>query len=257
MARDGGPARRHRGARLRDPAAPARVGGLGPPRRLHRSAGGLQDLRAALPRRPPGRSAMRAQALQAPGRDRRVQPDRGARLQPDVRDDDRPGEGVWLSRLSAPGDRAGDLHQLQERAAVLAQEAAVRDRAGGQVVSQRDHARQLHLPHTRVRADGDGVLHAAGRGAEVVRALALRANELVHHARLAPRPSAPARARSRRALALLLGHERRGVPVPDRLVGARGDRQPWQLRPHTARGVLRRETGVLRSCRPTSAIYPT
>ena len=49
-----------------------------------------------------------------------------------------------------------------------------------------------------------------------------------------------------RALALLLGDERRGVPVPHRLVGARGDRQPRQLRPHPARGVLRREARVLR-----------
>ena len=43
------------------------------------------------------------------------------------------------------------------------QEAAVRHRADRQVVPQRDHARQLHLPHARVRADGDGVLRAARR----------------------------------------------------------------------------------------------
>ena len=46
-----------------------------------------------------------------------------------------------VDRLPAPGDRAGDLPQLQERAAVRAPEAAVRDRAGRQVVPQRDHAR--------------------------------------------------------------------------------------------------------------------
>ena len=40
-------------------------------------------------------------------------------------------------------------------------QAAVRDRPGRQVVPQRDHSRQLHLPHPRVRADGDGVLRAA------------------------------------------------------------------------------------------------
>ena len=90
----------------------------------------------------------------------------GARLQPDVRDDDRPGQGVGLGRLPAPGDGAGHLHQLQERAAVRAQEAAVRDRAGRQVLPQRDHAGQLHLPHARVRADGDGVLRAARRKRE-------------------------------------------------------------------------------------------
>ena len=83
-----------------------------------------------------------------------------------------PGEGGGLDRLPAPRDRAGHLHQLQERPAVRAQEAAVRHRADRQVVPQRDHARQLHLPHARVRADGDGVLRAARRGAAVVRALA-------------------------------------------------------------------------------------
>ena len=41
-------------------------------------------------------------------------------------------------------------------------------------------------------------------------------------------------------------HERRRVPVPDRLVGARGHRQPRQLRPDPARGVLGREARVLR-----------
>ena len=62
-------------------------------------------------------------------------------------------------------DGAGDLHQLQERRAARPPQAAVRHRAGRQVVPKRDHARQLHLPHARVRADGDGVLRAARRGA--------------------------------------------------------------------------------------------
>ena len=53
-------------------------------------------------------------------------------------------------------------------------------------------------------------------------------------ARPAPRPPAAACARRRRALPLLLGHKRRRVPVPDRLVGARGDRQPRRLRPQTS-----------------------
>ena len=90
-----------------------------------------------------------------------------------------PGEGVRRDRLPAPRDRAGHLRELQERPAVLAQEAAVRHRAGRQVVPQRDHARQLHLPHARVRADGDGVLRPARRGAAVVRALEAGALRLV------------------------------------------------------------------------------
>ena len=42
------------------------------------------------------------------------------------------------------------------------QEAAVRHRPDRQELPQRDHAGQLHLPHPRVRADGDGVLRRAG-----------------------------------------------------------------------------------------------
>ena len=74
-----------------------------------------------------------------------------------------PVEDDAVGRVPAPRDRAGHLRQLQERADDDAQEAAVRHRADRQVVPQRDHARQLHLPHARVRADGDGVLRAARR----------------------------------------------------------------------------------------------
>ena len=56
-----------------------------------------------------------------------------------------------------------------------------------------------------------------------------------------PDEPAPARARRRRAVALLDRHERRRVPVPVRLVGARGHRQPRRLRPHPARAALGRE----------------
>ena len=48
----------------------------------------------------------------------------------------------------------------------FAQEAAVRHRPDRQDVPQRDHPRKLHLPHPRVRADGDGVLRQARRGRE-------------------------------------------------------------------------------------------
>ena len=64
-----------------------------------------------------------------------------------------------------PGDGAGHLRQLQERHLVAARQAAVRHRADRQELPQRDHARELPLPDARVRADGDGVLRPAGRGA--------------------------------------------------------------------------------------------
>ena len=48
---------------------------------------------------------------------------------------------------------------------------AVRRVPGGQGVPQRDHARQLHLPHPRVRADGVRVLLQAGHRPGMVRLL--------------------------------------------------------------------------------------
>ncbi len=83
-------------------------------------------------------------------------------------------------------------------------------------------------------------------GVAVVRALARRAPRVVSEARHPRRPSAPARPRRRRALALLQRHQRRRVPVPDRLAGARGHRQPRRLRPHPARRVLGAEARIRR-----------
>ena len=158
---DGAGARGHRRARLVDHPPPPRLGGLRARRGLHRPARRLPDLQAALPGRPARAGAVREAAEQETRRDLRLRPDRGAALQPDVQDARRRRRGDRLGRVPPPGDGAGDLHQLQERRAARAPQAAVRDRPGRQVVSQRDHARQLHLPHARVRADGDGVLRAA------------------------------------------------------------------------------------------------
>ena len=69
---------------------------------------------------------------------------------------------------------------------------------------------------------------------------------LVRGARPLPRAAAPARARRRGAVALLVRHQRHRVPLSDRLVRARGHRQPRRLRPDPARGVLRREARVRR-----------
>ena len=114
------------------------------------------------------RCPVRQAAEQEAGRDTGLRPHRGASFQPHVRDAGRPDRGVRLEGLPPPGDCAGHLHQLQERRPARAPQAAVRDRADRQVVPQRDHARQLPLPHARVRADGDGVLRASGRGRPVV-----------------------------------------------------------------------------------------
>ena len=96
-----------------------------------------------------------------------------------LRDLPRPGRGRVGAALPAPRDRAGHLRQLPQRADHRAQEAAVRHRADRQELPQRDHAGQLHLPHPRVRADGDGVLRRARHGRAVARVLARAAVELV------------------------------------------------------------------------------
>ena len=161
-----------------------------------------------------GELAVRPQAVEAPGRGRAVRPDRGARVQPDVRDDDRPREGGRLDRLPAAGDRAGHLPRLQAGAAVRAPQAAVRHRPGRQVVPQRDHAGQLHLPHARVRADGDGVLRPARRG----RAGGTSTGSRSASTGTCGSASSPSDLRLRahdagRAVALLVRDERRRVPA--------------------------------------------
>ena len=81
---------------------------------------------------------------------------------------------------------------------------------------------------------------------QVVRALDGGADGLVRVARHRSRPAAAARARRRRAVALLERDQRHRVPLSDRLVGARGDRQPGRLRPDAARRALRPEARVRR-----------
>ena len=76
VAGDGPRARRHRGARLGDPPAPAGLGGLRPPRGIHRSDGRLPHLQASLPGGQARGRAVRPQAVEAPGRVLRVRPDR-------------------------------------------------------------------------------------------------------------------------------------------------------------------------------------
>ena len=96
-------------------------------------------------------------------------------------------EGEERPGLPAAGDRAGHLHQLPQRAADLAEEDPVRHRADRQVVPQRDHPGQLHLPHPRVRADGDGVLRQAGHRRGVARVLDRHPAGLVHRPRACAR----------------------------------------------------------------------
>ena len=214
---------------------------------LQRPARRLPHLQAALPRGPARAVAVRQAPEQAARGAHRVRPDRATAVQPDVRDDGRAGAGVRREGLPPAGDGAGHLHQLQERAPARPAASAVRDRERRrQVVPKRDHPGQLPLPHARVRADGDGVLRPARRVDGVVPLLGAGARRLVPALRPARVAAARPRARRGGAVALLERDERPRVPVPDRLVGARGGREPRRLRPQRARRALRDEARVRR-----------
>ncbi len=190
VAGDGPGARRHRRARRRDPHAPAGLGHVRPRRLVQRPAGRVPD-------RPPPLPPRRAAGRRAPDRDRAARPgdrraarpacpvdggplSRAAPVQPHVQDVHGPGRGGRVGHLPPPRDRPGLVRQLQERPAVVAQEAAVRDRPDRQVVPQRDQPGQLRLPDARVRADGDAVLRpTGGGGGGGVRRLAAAAAGLV------------------------------------------------------------------------------
>ena len=178
-----------------------------------------------------------------------MRPDRATPVQPDVRDDGRRAAGRGLACLPAAGDRAGNLHQLQERPPDRETQAAVRNRPDREVVSQRDHSRQLPLPRARVRADGDGVLRPAGRGRQVVPLLDRRAAQLVPPLRPARQQASCARARARGTVALLTGNERHRVRLPDRLGRARGHCESRRLRPDAAHRALDDEARVRRTGR--------
>ena len=87
--------------------------------------------------------------------------DRAQGVQRPAEDLPRPGRG-HRAALPAPRDRAGHLHQLRATCSTSARKKPPFGIAQiGKSLPQRDHAGQLHLPHPRVRADGDGVLRQA------------------------------------------------------------------------------------------------
>ena len=127
-----------------------------------------------------------------------------------------------------PETAQGIFVNFDNVAPVHAPQAAVRHRADRQGLPQRDHAGQLHLPHARVRADGDRVLrepsrHRRGQAGRRVLARAVdrrqpRVVPALRHARGEP---AAARAREGRARALRQAHGRHRVPLSHRLERAR------------------------------------
>src|SRR5207249_4150093 len=112
---------RHRSRRRRRPRrgghhASAGVGGLRPPVRFHGPARRLQELQAALPRRP-GRGHALSRV--------RRRAHRGAAIQPHVQDLRRADGGHRARGLPPPGDGAEHVRQLPQRPRDLALEAAL------------------------------------------------------------------------------------------------------------------------------------
>ena len=150
-----------------------------------------QKLPQALSRRSPARSLRREEGSCPRERDGRHRlrelrhprsVDRAARVQRAAQDLPRTGRRRGGTALPAARDRAGHLRELRQRHVERAPQAAVRHRPGRQEFPQRDHPRQLHLPHARVRADGDGVLRAARQRRRVVHVLDRPVRGLVHSA---------------------------------------------------------------------------
>ena len=152
------------------------------------------------------------------------------------------GADVYLRPETAQGMFINFRQRFEHRA----HQAAIRHRADRQVVPQRDHPGQLHLPHPGVRADGDGVLRTPRRGRLLVRVLVRCPDGLVHRPRHTRRQAAAAAPRRRRAEPLLGWDRGCGVHVPLGVGRARGHRQSNRLRPDPARRALRRRPGLLR-----------
>ena len=90
---------------------------------------------------------------------------RAAPVQPHVQDVHGAGRGDGVaSSTCGPETAQGIFVNFLNVQQSTPAEGAVRHRADRQGVPQRDHAGELHLPHARVRADGDAVLRRAGHG---------------------------------------------------------------------------------------------
>ncbi len=261
MARRGPGARRHGRPRRRDPDAPEDLGGLGPPRGVHRPARAVPGrVQEALARGPPARGAARRRGRR--GRDPLPRVRRRAlgadAVQPHVRDPHGPrrsesGSEVYLRPETAQGIFVNFKNVLQfarkKPPFGIAQigKAFRNEITPGNFIFRTREFEQMEIeffvppaeaPEWHKRWMDERMRWYTDLG-------------------IRDRPPAAARARRRRALALLQRHLRHRVPVPDGLLGAGGHRQPRRLRPHPAREVLRREAGVRGLGQRRAATSPT
>ncbi len=176
-------------------------------------------------------------------------PHRGTRLQPHVRDHDRPREGLRGEGLPAPGDRAGHLHQLQERAAVLRKKPpfgiaqvgspSQRDTPGNFIFRTREFE-QMEMEFFVAPAEAQYWFeHWLRERERWYLELGIRPDHL--RLRRTSRMSSPTTPRARATWNTCSPTPRRGA-----LVGARGDRQPRRLRSLPPCRVLGPEARVLR-----------
>ena len=251
-------ARRHRRDRLGDHPAPAGLGGVGAPGRVHRPAGRLQDLQAALPRRQARGRAVRPQALQAPGRGARLRAHRRARVQPHVRDPrragartpprsptcaPRPPRGSSSTSRTCSSSRARSRRSGSRRSA---SRFATRSRPGNFIFRTREFEQmemEFFVPPDEAERWHE---HWIDERMRWYTDLGIRPDHLILRAHDADELSHYSQR-----------HLRHRVPVPDGLVGARGHRQPRRLRPHPARRVLAARSSSTSTSRPASATSRT
>ena len=160
VAVDGPAPRRHRRPRRRDPHGAPGVGGERARRHVHRPARRLPELQGALPRRPPAR------VRRVPELRRQGQLHRGAAVQPDVQDaTSGPVEDDASVAYLRPETAQGIFVNFKNVQTTARKKPPFGIAQIGKSFRNEITPGQLHLPHPRVRADGDGVLRPARRRA--------------------------------------------------------------------------------------------
>ena len=166
-------ARRHRRPRLRGHPGPRGLGGLRPRRHLHRPADRvrlchkrfradhLEEAYEAKHGRAPEDGLADINCPNCGNKGTFTEPRSST---PDVQDPPRPGRE---RRRRSPTCARRPRRASSSTSRTCRRPSRKKPPFGiaqiGKSLPQRDHARQLHLPHPRVRADGDGVLRQAGR----------------------------------------------------------------------------------------------
>ena len=160
----------------------------------------------------------------------------------------RPGRGERLDGLPAARDGAGHLRQLQER---RSSSRAASRRSGSRRSASRSATRSRRATSSSATREFEQMemefFVPPAEAEEWYRYWIDAAPRLVPATRPPRRATCASASTTRTSCShYSSGDERHRVPVPDRLVGARGHREPRRLRPDAARRALRDEARVLR-----------